>query len=142
MMVLKCTPIDSTTHVLECEPEQLVVERTNTIDSSESSQPPAEEISLGEFLITAYCHCSQCCGKSDGITSTGTVATESRTIAVDPTIIPYGTKVKIDNVVYVAEDKGGAIKGNRIDIYHSTHQAALEYGKQSHEVFVLEKEDK
>lgn len=92
-------------------------------------------ISLGSFKITAYCPCTACCGKSDGITSTGVKATANRTIAVDPKIIPYGSIVKIGGAEYVAEDCGGAIKGNRIDIYFDTHAEALEFGIQHKEVF-------
>lgn len=44
-------------------------------------------------------------------------AIEGHTIAVDPTIIPYGTEVIIDGRVFVAEDCGGAVKGNVIDIF-------------------------
>ena len=56
---------------------------------------------------------------NDPITSTGTKPTEGRTIAVDPRIIPYGTKVYIPQFdrVFIAEDCGSAIKGNRIDVY-------------------------
>lgn len=50
---------------------------------------------LGEFRLTAYCPCMKCCGKTDGITSTGTTAAEGRTIAVDPRVIPYGSAVTI-----------------------------------------------
>ena len=50
---------------------------------------------LGEFKLTAYCPCMKCCGKTDGITATGTTATEGRTIAVDPRVIPYGSTVTI-----------------------------------------------
>lgn len=56
--------------------------------------------------------------KGDGITYTGTMATEGRTIAVDPNVIPLGTRVYIDGYgERIAEDTGGAIKGNKIDIY-------------------------
>ena len=91
---------------------------------------------LGEFMLTAYCPCMKCCGKTDGITATGTTATEGRTIAVDPALIPYGSTVTIyyeDGTVhtYTAEDCGGGIKGNRLDIYFDDHQAALQFGVQS-----------
>lgn len=53
------------------------------------------------------------------MTSTGIIAKEGRTIAVDPTIIPYGTRVIIDNHEYIAEDTGSALrKGEKIiDIF-------------------------
>ena len=97
-----------------------------------------EEIlqSLGEFKFTAYCACEKCCGKSDGITKTGTKATEGRTIAVDPNVIPLGSEVIVDDHKYIAEDVGGAIKGNRIDLYFESHQEALEFGVQHKEVFI------
>ncbi len=68
---------------------------------------------LGVFKITHYCPCSICCGPyANGITSTGVTATTNHTIAVDPSVIPYGSKVVINGQVYVAEDCGGAIKKN------------------------------
>ena len=92
-------------------------------------------ISLGNFKLTAYCPCVACCGKSDGITSTGVKAQANRTIAVDPKIIPYGTVVEIGGNEYVAEDCGGAIKGNRIDVFFDTHDEALQFGVQHKEIF-------
>ena len=53
---------------------------------------------------------------------------DNRTIAVDPTQIPYGSKVVINGQVYVAEDCGGAIKHNCIDIYVATHQEGEDKG--------------
>ena len=69
-------------------------------------------------------------------TASGTVAQEGRTIAVDPEYIAYGTEVIIDGVTYIAEDCGGAIKGNRIDVYFSDHQSALEFGKCAKTVYI------
>jgi 3D (Asp-Asp-Asp) domain-containing protein len=80
------------------------------------------------FKVTAYCPCMKCCGKADGITATGTVATAGRTIAVDPTVIPYGSQVILNGTTYVAEDCGGAIKGNKIDMFFDTHEEALQWG--------------
>ena len=98
---------------------------------------------LGEFRLTAYCPCSRCCGKTDGITSTGTTATEGRTIAVDPRVIPYGSIVTIyfaDGMshTYTAEDCGGAIRENRIDVFFADHQAAREFGVQTAYVYMEE----
>jgi 3D (Asp-Asp-Asp) domain-containing protein len=80
------------------------------------------------FKVTAYCACAKCCGKSNGITASGTKATQGRTIAADPRCYPYGTKIKLNGRTYVVEDCGGAIKGNRIDLYFDSHQDALNWG--------------
>lgn len=98
---------------------------------------------LGEFKLTAYCPCAKCCGKDDGITATGTTATEGRTIAVDPRVIPYGSTVTIyfsdgTSHTYTAEDCGGGIKGNRLDIYFDDHQTALQFGVQRAYVYMEE----
>ena len=96
---------------------------------------------LGEFHLTAYCPCAKCCGKTDGITSTGTTAAEGRTIAVDPRVIPYGSSVTIyfadgTSHTYTAEDCGGAIKENRIDVFFDDHKTARAFGVQSAMVYV------
>lgn len=107
-----------------------------------TAQPTVQEaktelIEWQTFVITAYCHCEKCCGKSDGVTATGRKAKQGRTVAVDPNVIPYGSIVYIDGVDdYIAEDCGGKIKGNRIDIYFDSHKDALEFGKQEHKVCV------
>jgi 3D (Asp-Asp-Asp) domain-containing protein len=99
-------------------------------------------VSLGRFKVTHYCPCEKCCGKSDGITATGTYATPGRTLAVDPSVIPYGSKVILryeDGTVddYIAEDRGGAIKGNRVDVFMGQHRAALHAGVRYAEVFLV-----
>lgn len=82
-----------------------------------------------EFKITHYCNCHICCGRwAGGPTASGTYPSSNRTVAVDPDIIPLGTRILIDGVEYFAEDTGSAIKGNRIDIYCNSHQEALDRG--------------
>ena len=93
---------------------------------------------LGEFKLTAYCTCPKCCGEwADGFTYTGTVATPGRTVAVDPDVIPLGSVVYIEDIPYIAEDIGGAIKGNRIDVLFPSHREALEFGVQHTNVSIL-----
>lgn len=78
--------------------------------------------------LTAYCACSECCGKDDGITATGTTAQEGVTLAVDPDVIPLGAWVEINGHQYHAEDVGGGVRGNHIDIYFDSHEAADMFG--------------
>jgi len=92
---------------------------------------------LGNFTLTAYDACMICCGKTDGITSTGTKCFAGRTIAVDPNVIPYGSKVLIGNYVFVAEDCGGKIKGKHIDMYMDTHEVAKMFGKRVANVKII-----
>ena len=79
------------------------------------------------YKITAYCSCSKCCGKSTGRTASGTTATAGRTVAA-PANFAFGTKLNIGGHIYTVEDRGGAIKGNKIDIYVSSHSEALQWG--------------
>ena len=99
--------------------------------------PYEEEVqSLGTYQLTAYCSCVKCCGKSDGITASGVKATAGRTVAVDSSI-PFGTRLIIDGHEYVAEDRGGGIKGKRIDVYFDSHQEAIKFGVQHKEVYIV-----
>ena len=106
--------------------------KTETLEV-ESDQPSGEY--LGEFVATAYCSCAYCCGKTDGITASGTHCTAGRTIAADTSIFPFGTELVIDGHTYVVEDVGGAIGGHRIDIYFDSHQEALNYGRRTVQVY-------
>lgn len=96
--------------------------------------------SLGKFVITAYCTCKICCGVYSGRnrTASGTVPTTNRTLAVDTNVIPFGTRLVIDGQIYVAEDRGGAIKGKRIDMFFYTHKEALRWGRRTKEVFLAD----
>lgn len=114
---------------------QITTAAPNSIEKStdytSTISGPSEEISdeWQLFTLTAYCGCEKCCGKSDRITATGAYAVEGVTIAVDPAVIPYGSLVDIEGIgTFVAEDCGGAIKGNKIDIYFERHEDALKFG--------------
>lgn len=97
--------------------------------------------SLGTFTVTAYCGCSQCCGayaegRGDVITGAiGEPLTANYSIAVDPNVIALGETVYINGQEYKAQDTGGLIKGNRIDMYFDNHEDAIQFGVQYMEVY-------
>lgn len=115
-----------------------VASTPKTSDKKHDKTHSSVKKDLGSFRVTAYCHCVKCCGKSDGITATGTKVKEGRTIAVDPDVIPLGSKVELDGHTYIAEDVGGAINGNKIDIYFNSHEEALIWGVQYKKIYLME----
>lgn len=99
-------------------------------------------IYLGEFKLTHYCveKTAHICGTGSGKTATGTEVTAGRTIAVDPTVIPYGTEVYIEGYGFrTAEDCGGGVKQKHIDIAVNTHDEANKLGTKKGGVWVLVK---
>lgn len=125
------------------EPEQIEVEQ----------EPEKEEpklVSLGNFRLTAYCSCQKCCGywatvrpvdengKDIVYGSSGEVLTAGVSVAVDTSVIPYGSELLINGTKYIAHDTGSGINGNCIDVYHDDHQKAVEFGLQYAEVFLVE----
>ena len=102
-----------------------------TKPTNRSEETPRNNSGWVTFTATAYCGCAKCCGKSTGRTASGTMATQGRTVAM-PSSYKFGTKIEIQGMGnYVVEDRGGAIKGNRIDIFFSNHQSALNFGKRT-----------
>ena len=79
------------------------------------------------FKVTAYCSCAKCCGKTTGRTASGTKATAGHTVAASGQF-SFGTKLMINGQEYTVEDRGGAIQGNRIDIYMNSHVEAVAWG--------------
>ena len=75
----------------------------------------------------------------DTITSTGVKPIVGRTIAVDPRLIPYGSKVYIPCLgkTFIAEDCGSMIKNNRIDIFMNSYNECMEWGIKSIEIYIL-----
>lgn len=94
----------------------------------------------GTYNATAYTHMDEGC---DMVTATGT-RVRWGTVAVDPRMIPYGTRMFIvtedGSYIYglaTAEDCGGAINGNRIDLYMPTLSEAFRFGRRSCTVYFL-----
>lgn len=87
----------------------------------------------GKFVLnaSAYTAAADECGKSDGITASGVKVKENRTLACPPQF-PFGTKIQIDGMgTFVCEDRGGAIKGNHVDIYMETKAQAFAFGRRN-----------
>lgn len=81
------------------------------------------------FTVTAYCPCEKCCGAyANGYTASGAKATQGVTIAADPDVLPMGTEIELDGHRYTVQDTGGAIAGNRLDLYFDSHEDALRWG--------------
>jgi 3D (Asp-Asp-Asp) domain-containing protein len=111
---------------------------TNPSTPEEPKKEDSDEVYLGKFTLTAYCNCKKCCGKwAGGPTASGKMPKQGRTIAVDPKVIPLGSKVIINGETYIAEDTGSAIKNKKIDVYFDSHSEALDFGVQSAKVYLV-----
>ncbi len=93
----------------------------------------------GKFVVnaSAYTAAADECGKSDGIAASGLKVREKHTIACPPQF-PFGAKIRIAGMgTYVCEDRGGTIKGNKIDIYMHTKKEAFAFGRRNLEAEVV-----
>ena len=121
------------------EPVNKIVQvQTKTITSrAATTRTTGSSGQSGVYKITAYCSCAQCCGRQTGITASGARATANHTIAA-PKTFSFGEQVSINGTTYTVEDRGGAIQGNRIDIYMDSHAEALAWGVRYLYVEVLD----
>lgn len=111
-------------------PETIIVER-------DISPIPYDD--LGIYTISHYCDCPICTGTQKGSrTASGTKPKENRTIACDGKILKMGDVVYIETIgLRVCEDRGGAIKDNRIDLFISDHEKAKKLGIKKVKVYKL-----
>lgn len=103
-------------------------------EAKEEKETNSSGTYLGRFKLTAYCACAKCCGKTDGITASGTKATQGRTVAMGG--VPLGTKIRINGKTYVVEDRG-TVYGH-VDVFFNSHSAALQFGKKYADVYLVE----
>lgn len=129
---------------------EVIIEQTEEpVEKEPVELSEIKKTSMGEFKLTAYCSCEKCCGiwaknrpldeNGNEIVygASGRVLVAGRSVAVDPSVIPYGSEIEIGGKKYSADDCGGAIKGNRIDVYFDDHQSALEFAVKKEEVFLI-----
>ncbi|WP_077611973.1 3D domain-containing protein [Clostridium sp. Marseille-P2415] len=113
------------------------IRKTAEPEKTEPAGPVYEKgESLGFFNATAYCPNSESSGRQSR-TYSGTIPRPQHTISADITILPLGTKVMIDGIVYTVEDIGGSVKGKKIDIFFSSRAEALAFGRQTKELFAV-----
>lgn len=113
--------------VLECNKKEI------------ETQPKMQYV--GNFKLTGYCPCRSCSGGYGTGTASGARAKEGITIAADRRVLPLGTKVYIEGVgERIVQDVGGAIKGNKIDIYVNSHSSCYktEYNQTSAKVYIID----
>lgn len=94
------------------------------------------------FNTSAYCSCAKCCGKTNGVTSSGAKASSWCTLAAGKSY-PVGTiiyipyfKDKPNGGWFIVQDRGGAISNNKLDVYMGTHTQALQFGRKNLECYV------
>lgn len=124
--------------VNELKPAKKVVKRIRTEADylahwKEKQEALWANLPTEDFTInaSAYTAAADECGKSDGITASGLKVKEAQTLACPPNF-PFGTLMEIDGVgVRRCEDRGGAIKGNHIDIYVATKGEAFAFGRRN-----------
>lgn len=93
-----------------------------------------EDLGNDDWTLTAYCSCELCCDKEDGRTASGHVLTDKDDgkVCAAPSCFEFGTVLTISGLGKVrVEDRGGDIKGKRLDIYKKSHADALAFGKRT-----------
>lgn len=109
-------------------------------EDEEKSEKEEPEV-VKTFKVTATAFTANCKGCS-GVTSTGINLKknpDAKIIAVDPDVIPLGTKVWVEGYgEAIAADKGGSIKGNKIDVFMSSNKEATNWGRRTVTVKILE----
>ncbi len=138
VLIFTCTILVILLMMIYADPQrrnELLQEETpQTYESIHpKTETPPQRKYLGTYTIYAYCPCVKCCGKTNGITASGTIATEGRTVA---STLPFGTKLYIDGIgERIVEDRGGAIQGNKLDLFMSDHETALKFGVRKLDVY-------
>ncbi len=108
----------------------------SVIEPSSEATESVLKVENKDVIFSYYCPCERCCGKNTGITKSGTKAEEGRTIAADKSI-PFGSYIYDGINLYIVEDRGLAINGNKFDVFVNSHEKALQNGIQNKNVKII-----
>lgn len=114
-------------------------EERTTMETKREKTQKSETLKQNKFTInvSAYTAAADECGKSDGVTASGKKVKDKHTLACPPQY-EFGTKIHIEGMgTYECEDRGGAIKGNKFDIYVKTKQEAFKFGRRNLQAYVI-----
>ena len=139
--------------VPEVVPEETKAQEIATVEEQPVAQIANNELvnrvkgmtpTIRNLNTSSYCPCEQCCGKTDGITASGEKVRAWYTVAA-------GKEYAIGTIIYIpaladkpnegwfiVQDRGGAIKNGKLDIFLNTHNEALEYGRKTLECYIYE----
>ncbi|MGB3784153.1 MAG: LysM peptidoglycan-binding domain-containing protein [Priestia megaterium] len=127
----------------QAQAEQAQKEQQQAQAQAQQQQQPAEssqQASGKSMTVEATAYTANCAGCS-GTTATGVdlkANPNQKVIAVDPSVIPLGSKVYVEGYgEAVAADTGGAIKGNRIDVFVPAEGDAQQFGRKSVKITVM-----
>jgi 3D (Asp-Asp-Asp) domain-containing protein len=90
-----------------------------------------------QYTVTAYCHCSTCCGRSGQPTANGATPTVGVTVAA-PRAIPFGTRLRIEGLgERIVQDRQSKKFDDRIDIFMASHEEAVKFGVRTLQVTII-----
>ena len=124
--------------------EVSIFDENKADNNPEPKSESSEKWRIVRMRVTGYCPCSKCCGKyADGITACGHKIRPGDTFVAADKRYSFGTEVIIegynDGEPIKVLDRGGAIRGNKLDAFFHTHEEALEWGVKYIDVKVLDK---
>jgi len=133
------------------QPREKIIQISTKISSRGGASRSAENLAASTNGVapevrtmncSAYCACAICCGKTNGVTSSGAIAQANHTLAAGPGL-PIGTVVYIPALAgqpnggwFRVEDRGGAISNNRLDVFMDSHASALQFGRRNLECYI------
>ncbi|SDH33788.1 3D (Asp-Asp-Asp) domain-containing protein [Alteribacillus persepolensis] len=121
--------------------QTLDVKENKNVASQSTSRQETEKQAVREMTVSSTAYTANCSGCS-GVTATGInlkANPDQKVISVDPNVIPLGTEVHVEGYgTAVAGDTGGAIKGNKIDVFFPSRSEALQWGRKDVNIKILE----